>query len=288
MMSYSLFLGCYIPAMQPFAEAALRKIAPKLNINLIDIVGATCCPVPEISRLIDYETWLIIAARNLALAEANKKDILTLCNGCWETLMEAREELLKEPKLRSKVNEYLRTLNKRFVGSIEVKHFVQILVEDVGLDKIKENIKIDLGNLRVAVHPGCKLYKSENERFAQYLKDIVKAIGVQVVEYDIERVCCGYPLMLASVDKAINERSKWKLDAMKNNGADCIIVVCPACYDQFEKAQLALKDEGLEYNLPVLHLSELLALAFGLKPEDFGLNQHGVSCEGVLEKLKVK
>lgn len=285
MISYSLFLGCYIPAMQPFAEAALRKIAQKLNVNFIDIVGATCCPVPEISRLIDYETWLIIAARNLALAEESKADILTLCNGCWETLTEAREELLREPKLRIRVNQYLKSLNKQFTGSIRVKHFVQVLMEDIGLNKIKENIKVDLSKLKVAIHPGCKLYKSEDEKLVEYLIEIVKTIGVEAVDYEIERVCCGYPLTLASVERAINERSKWKLDAIKKSEADCILVVCPACYDQFEKAQLTLGDEGLEYNLPVLHLSELLALSFGFKPEEIGLNQHGISCEGIIKKL---
>lgn len=288
LVTYSLFLGCYIPAMQPFAEAALRRIAPKLDLKLIDITGATCCPVPEITRLIDHDMWLIVAVRNLSLAEAIGKDIITLCNGCWETLSEARDEFLKEERLRNKVNKQLKTLNKQFKGKIKVKHFVESLFEDIGLEKIKENVKVDLSNLKVAIHPGCKLYKSEDEKFVEYLREIVKATNANVIEYEIERICCGYPLMLASVEKAINERSKWKLDAIKSGGADCIVVVCPACYDQFEKAQLTLKDEGLEYNLPVLHLSELLALAFGIKPEEFGLDQHGISCENIKKKLGVK
>ena len=286
MAKYSLFLGCYIPSMQPFAEAALRKISPDLNIELLDIVGATCCPVPEIVRLVDDEAWITIAARNLALADSMSHDILVLCNGCWETLYEAREKLLHDVELRNKVNSNLKLLGKKFTGKAEVKHYTQVLVEDVGLDALRRNIKVDLKNLKVAVHPGCKLYKSDGEKLAKYLRDIVEALGVQVVEYGIERVCCGYPLMLASVDKAIHERTKWKLDAIKDANADMIVVACPACYDQLEKAQLALRDEGLEYNLPVLHLTELIALAFGYKAGEIGLDLHGISCMPVIEKLE--
>ncbi|RLE52169.1 MAG: CoB--CoM heterodisulfide reductase subunit B [Candidatus Methanomethylicota archaeon] len=209
-----------------------------------------------------------------------------MCNGCWETLFEAREELLHDSNLREKINKNLKLLGKEFKGAVKVKHCTQALVEDVGLDLLQKNVKVDLKNLKVAFHPGCKLYKSEGERLANYLRDIIEALGANVVEYGIERVCCGYPLMLASVDKAIHERTKWKLDAMKDANADLIVVACPACYDQFEKAQLALRDEGLEYNLPVLHLTELIALAFGYKPAEIGLDLHGISCEPVIEKLR--
>ena len=285
MPKYSLFLGCYIPAMQPFAEASFRKIAPLLGLELVDIEGATCCPVPEITRLMDYDAWLTIAARNLALADQLENDVVVLCNGCWETLFEAREALLHDSDLRSKVNLNLRVLGKQFKGSSKVRHYVEVIVEDVGLDRLRELVKVDLSGLKVAVHPGCKLYKSEGERLADYVFKVVEAIGAEIADYGIERVCCGYPLMLASVDKAIKERSKWKLDEIKSAGADLIVVVCPACYDQFEKAQLALKDEGLEYDLPVMHLAEFLALGFGFKPEEVGLDLHGIPCKSLLDKI---
>ncbi|RLE50159.1 MAG: hypothetical protein DRJ21_01915 [Candidatus Methanomethylicota archaeon] len=286
MAKYALFLGCYIPAMQPFAEASFRKIASLIDLDLIDIKGATCCPVPEITRLMDYDSWITIAARNLALADEMKNDIVVLCNGCWETLYEAREQLLHNEDLKNKVNLNLKLLGKTFTGESEVKHYVEVLVEDIGLDKLKENVKVDLSDIKVAIHPGCKLYKSEGEKLANYMFDIINALGVKIIDYGIERVCCGYPLMLASVDKAIKERSKWKLDEIKNAGADLIVVACPACYDQFEKAQLTLKDEGLEYNLPVLHLSELIAIALGFKPKEIGIDLHGIPCQILIDKFE--
>jgi len=286
MLKYSLFLGCYIPSMQPFAEIAFRKIAPQLDLELKDIEGATCCPVPEIVRLIDHDTWLVVAARNLALAEELGNDILVMCNGCWETLHEARSELLHDEKLREQINSFLKFSGKSFKGTVKVKHYSQVLAEDVGVERIRENVKVDLSNINVAVHPGCKLYKCEGGKAVKYMLEIVEALGVNIVDYGIMRVCCGYPLMLASVDKAIHERTKWKLDAMKKAGAEMIVVACPACYDQFEKAELALKDEGLEYNLPVIHLSELIALAFGFSPKEIGLDLHGVPFNHIFKELE--
>lgn len=285
MFEYSFFLGCYIPAMQPFAEASMRRISKTLGINLIDIRGATCCPVPEITRLIDEELWLTVAARNLALAEKIGRDILVMCNGCWETLYEVNEHLLHSKELLNKINANIGSFGLKYNGSIKVKHYVEVLFEDVGLNLIRENVKVDLSKFKFALHPGCKLYKMMNERGAYYFKEIVKALNVDIIDYGLERVCCGYPLMLYSVDKALRERTKWKLDSIKNSGADAIIVACPACYDQFEKAQLTFRDEGIEYGIPVIHLSELLSLSFGIPPKDVGLDSHGVSTEKIISSL---
>jgi len=285
MLEYSLFLGCYIPAMQPFAESSMRAISKKLGINLLDINGASCCPVPEIARLVDEDLWLTVAARNLSLAEAGGRDIIVMCNGCWESLHEAREKLVESSDLREKINVNLKEFGLKFNGTVKVKHYTEVLFEDVGLNAIKSNVNVDLSWLKVALHPGCKLYKMSGERGAKYLGEIVKALNVEIVDYGLERVCCGYPLMLYSVDKAMRERTKWKLDAIKNSGANAIVVACPACYDQFEKAQLTFRDEGLEYGVPVLHLSELLALGFGIKPESFGLNTHAISTENIIGRL---
>ncbi|MFQ6126825.1 MAG: CoB--CoM heterodisulfide reductase iron-sulfur subunit B family protein [Candidatus Heimdallarchaeota archaeon] len=284
--SYSLYLGCYIPTVQPFAELALRKIAPILGIELLDIKGTTCCPVPEIVRLSDEDTWLNVAVRNLSLAESMGKDIMVLCNGCWDTLTEAGEVLHEEPDLKVKINSHLSSFGKEFTGKVEVKHFVEVLVEDVGLDNLKKAIRRSLTELNVAIQYGCKFYKSENEKFIAYFDDIVRALGVKIVDYGVERVCCGYPLTLHSFDMAVEEKSKWKLDKLKEAKVDCVVLVCPACYDQLEKAQFMLRRKGVRYDIPLLHLTELIALALGFTPiEEIALDRHRIRCDPVMKKL---
>ena len=227
--SYALFLGCYIPSMQPFAEASLRRIAPSLKMKLIDMEGATCCPVPEIVRLADHDAWLYVSARNLALAESLGKDILAVCNGCWETLYEAREALVNDSQLLSDVNSHLGLLDKTFEGKVKVKHFLQVVVEDIGLESVKVAVKQPLSKLKVAVQYGCKLYKSPESKFVTYFDEIIEALGVKVIDYGAEKICCGFPLSLYSLDEAMEERAKFKLDKMQAAKADCMVTACPGC-----------------------------------------------------------
>jgi len=288
MKSYALFLGCYIPAMQPFAEVSLRKAAPLLSIKLLDIQGAACCPVPEIVRLADYDAWIYIAARNLSLAESVGRDLLVLCNGCWESLHESRETLLDNSDLRDEVNSRLSLLGREFTGKVKVRHFVEVMAEDVGVDKLRKAVKHPLANLNIAIQYGCKFYKSENEKFVTYFDDIVGALGAKVVRYGAERVCCGYPLRFHSLEASLEERSKWKLDSIKEAEPDCIVTVCPGCYDVLEKAQLLLKRRKLRYDIPMLHLTELIALALGFPPRDVGLDRHRIPCDAVVKKLGLR
>ncbi len=286
--SYALFLGCYIPALQPFAEAALRQMAPRLKINLLDIEGATCCPVPEIVRLADYNAWLYVSARNLALADSTGKDVMVVCNGCWETLHEAREALQNDSDLKTEINSKLKPLGKEFTGSAEVKHFLEVIVEDIGLKALKTAISKPLANLNVAIQYGCKLYKSPKEQLVSYFDEIISALDVNIVNYGAERLCCGFPLSLYSLDAAMQDRAKFKLDKIMTTDADCLVTACPGCYDVLEKAQLLLKRQGTRYDLPMLNLMEVMALALGFKPQEIGLDKHRIKTDALIKKLGLK
>lgn len=283
--SYALFLGCYIPALQPFAEASLRQIAPRLNMKLIDMKGATCCPVPEIVRLADHNAWLYVSARNLALAESLGKDIMVVCNGCWETLYDSREALINNPTLMAEVNSKLLPLGKEFEGKIKVKHFLEVIVEDIGLKSLKTELKQPLSKLKVAVQYGCKLYKSLDEKFVSYFDDIIQTLGVKTVKYGAEKLCCGFPLSLYSLDKAMEERSKYKLDKMQTAKVDCMVTTCPGCYDVLEKAQLLLRRQGIRYEIPMLNLIELIAIGLGFQPHEIGLDQHRIKTDALITKI---
>lgn len=283
--SYALFLGCYIPALQPFAEASLRQIAPRLNMKLIDMKGATCCPVPEIVRLADHNAWLYVSARNLALAESLGKDIMVVCNGCWETLYDSREALINNPTLMAEVNSKLLPFGKEFVGKIKVKHFLEVIVEDIGLKSLKTALKQPLSKLKVAVQYGCKLYKSLDEKFVSYFDDIIQTLGVKTVKYGAEKLCCGFPLSLYSLDKAMEERSKYKLDKMQTAKVDCMVTTCPGCYDVLEKAQLLLRRQGIRYEIPMLNLIELIAIGLGFQPQEIGLDQHRIKTDTLITKI---
>ncbi len=139
-MKYALFLGCAIPIKYPGFEAATRLVCERLDIELLDL-PFSCCPPPTSLKLVHYDSWLALAARNLCLAEEAKVDLLTLCSGCVNTLKEANLVLKRSDSRRRKVNKILEEHNHQFKGSIEVTHILDVLYRDTVAGKIfKEKV----------------------------------------------------------------------------------------------------------------------------------------------------
>ena len=285
-MAYDLFLGCVIPARLPFLEASSRKVFEKLGIKLNDVDGFSCCPDPTGIELLDHKTWLALGARNLSLSNKNG-GIVSFCSGCVETLKGVNYYIRKDPTLKDEVNKILKNVGKKYNGTTNVKHFAEVLYENI--DKVRENVVHPLNGFKVAVHYGCHyLRPSEiinwDDPFEPItIDEIVRALGADSIDYDLKMECCGNPL-----DKSDKEISLQmidnKLKSIQESGANCVTLVCPACFQQYDFNQRELsKDKEVGYNFPVFYLSELVALAFGFKPEELGLNFHRVRASSLLE-----
>ena len=277
MKRYSLFLGCQIPLRIASVEIAARKLFQKLDVELVDLKGYSCCPDPVVSRTMDRKMWLTLSARNLSLAEEVGLDLVTLCVGCYETLAEANAILKHEPETKKEIDEILSRFGRKYEGKVKVRHFVEVLFEDLGIGKIKEEVKKPL-KLRAALHYGCHLFRSEEGediwRKSEMMKELVQATGAEVVDYGIERLCCGFPSMHADEEFSLKSRLLPKLREIDRAKADCVVVVCPACTIQFESGQVLLRRYGFKYNLPCIYLSELLALASGIPSAELSLDFH--------------
>lgn len=291
-MKYAFFLGCVMPNRYPGLEAAMRRVAEVLGIELLDIEGASCCPPPGVVKSFHKPTWLAVAARNLSLAEALNADAITLCSGCYGTLKDANIVLKEDPAMRDKANAILHTFGKKFRGSIDVKHIVEVLYYNVGIKKLREIVKKPL-NLKVAVHYGCHLLKPKKYRRVEsserptLLDELVEAIGAKSVPYRDKMMCCGAGGGLRSSFPDVSmDIAKEKLENIKNAGADCVITPCVFCHLQFDIGQIDIRNKlGLQFNIPVLHYVQLLGLALGLQPEKLGLYSNAVSTDSVIKKL---
>ncbi|MFX1470588.1 MAG: CoB--CoM heterodisulfide reductase iron-sulfur subunit B family protein, partial [Promethearchaeota archaeon] len=268
-MSLDLFLGCVIPARLPFLEASSRKVFEKLGIKLNDVEGFSCCPDPTGIELIDHKTWLALGARNLSLSN-NNGGIISFCSGCVETLKGVNYYIRKDPKVKDDVNKILKNVGKKYDGTTNVKHFAEVLYENI--DKVRENVVHPLNGFKVAVHYGCHyLRPSEiinwDDPFDPItIDEIVRALGADSIDYELKMECCGNPLDKS--DKGISLKMiDNKFKSIQESGANCVTLVCPACFQQFDFNQRELsKDKEVGYDFPVFYLSELVALAFGFKP----------------------
>jgi len=272
---YAAFLGCVIPFRIPSIEAATRKVFDKLGVRLRDLPGLSCCPEPITSRIVDYRTYLTLSARNLAIAQKAGLDLVTVCNGCYETLVEAHEAL-KDEKTRGDVNRLLSELGYRYDGGVKIKHVVEAL-DEIGVDRIKEHVSKPL-RLRAALQYGCHLFRcAEGDdiwKKPNMMKRLTAVTGAEVVEYGLERLCCGYPTMTQRRDFSLEHRLLPKMRRIQGAGADCVVHVCPACIVQFESGLVLLRKFGASFQLPMIHLIELIALSMGVTGEELALDVH--------------
>ena len=291
-MKYAFFLGCLIPAREPNYENSVRKIAPELGIELVEMEGANCC-APFSIQSVDYASWLALAARNLCVAEEMGLDILTLCNDCYESLLMTNTILKEDKETRNKVNEILSDVGSKFRGKINVKSFIDVLREDVGLEKVKNSVKEPFNGLKVAVQPGCHLTKPRRIHFGEWrdisaLEKLVEATGAKSIDYERKEACCGGPLRGVN-DEVAMRVAKQKLDCIRNSGAECVVTVCPFCYLELDMGQLEIKRHlKEEYNLPILHFAELLRMAMGMKLEDWEIGIHRIPLTKILNMKEEK
>lgn len=290
MTSYALFLGCTIPARQPNYELSARKALAKLGIELVDLANMTCCAPPPVQS-IDFETGLSIAAYNICLAEEADLNMVTLCTGCFESLAMTNAMLMENEKLREDVNRILSKAGKEFQGSKEVKHYLQVLKDDIGVERIKQRVSKPLSNLKVASFSGChllrpsELLKFDEPERPRIFDDLIEALGAKSVEYRNKLKCCGGLLRGHSDDLALSI-AREKLVNTSKAGVDCISTLCPFCFIALDLGQLQVRSKFQEeYNMPVLHYAELLSLALGIEPRELALESHKVKVDKIMNKI---
>ncbi len=283
---YAHFLGCVMPTKMPWAESAIMKTLPRLGIDLEYLTKSTCCPRAGVWISVDKRVWLTLASYNLLQAEQAGRDVMVSCNGCYVTLYEANKLLKEDPKALEEVNKYLAAAGKHFNASVRVRHLLEVLYEDVGIERIRREAK--KLHIKVAIHPGCHMRIFPDGHLVKYFTELNEALTDEVVPYGLEQMCCGLQSNLADREFATYERAKRKFDAIKAQNVDALVLVCSGCYDQFERAISTLrKKDGYDFDVPVIHLAELLAISYGLKPDDFGMRyMRTAPVDKLIEKLE--
>jgi heterodisulfide reductase subunit B len=277
---YSIFLGCTIPASQIFVEKAIRLVGKKLGIDLPDVQGATCCPEPEISKTVSYDGWLRVAARNLSIAEQSSNALCLICSGCYATFWKANKAL-SNPETLIEINNQLRTIKRSYNHGVEVLNIIELLHDDIGIDKLKNYFVKRMNNVEIAIHPGCRILHEKN--LVEKMKTLITAMGGSIIEWKAQEMCCGVPSMYNDPEFALNERARRKVEDMRGVAPDCLVLVCPACYDMLEKAEISFLEP--EQLIPIVNLVEMLALAMGFSPDEIGMDLHRIQVSPLLEKI---
>ncbi len=289
-LKYAFFLGCTVPYREVSYEISARKVFDKLGVELAEMPEANCCGLPVDPA--NHEMTLALSARNLCLAEQQNLNIITLCTGCATTLRKTNKLLKTDKKMKDQINTILKEVGLEFKGTIEAKHMVQVLKEDVGFDRVKNAIQRPLTSLKVAEHYGCHLLRPvktqgwDNPEEPQEFKHLIELTGAKCLDYTDEAECCGYTI-IAIDDKVALQLTREKLVHIKEAGAQVLITVCPSCHLMFDVNQSRIERAFNEtYKLPVLHYTQLLGLAMGMSPDELAIKDLRVDTSSLLQALQ--
>lgn len=288
-MKFALQRCCTTPVFLKQYETSTDAILAKLGIELVEIKEFGCCGYPF--RNYGVRTYAACATRNLSLAEKNGLNIMTFCNCCYGGLKHADSLMKKDPALRRHTNETLGKEGLKYNGIVEVKHLLQVLYEDVGLEKIEGHIKRKYDGLNIGIHYGCHILRPR--RTAQFadpgtasvFDQLVKITGAQTVPWRIQSECCGSPMLGIDNELSTDLTEKKIRDALQS-GAQYLTMACPYCELQFDRVQRMLISKGNgNPTIPSILYTQLLGLALGIDAEVLGIDRNEVDISGILNFL---
>jgi len=285
---YTYFPGCSAEATAVGLGLSVQAIAKPLDMELIELEDWTCCGSTPYGSLDELES-ICVAARNLALAEKTRLDLITPCSSCFITLYQANIKLKDHPQLMAQINEALAVANLEYHGSVRVRHLTEVLVNDITPEVITTKIKRPLNGLKVAPYYGCQLvrpdYGFDDPEAPKSLDRLVACLGAEAVPFPLKNRCCGGSLIISEEDLVLGLLRKL-LDNALENGAQCIVTPCPLCQTNLDAYQSRVNSKfKTHYNLPVLFITQLIGLALGIDPESLGLNTNIISPSEVLDYI---
>ncbi|MSQ11827.1 MAG: heterodisulfide reductase [Dehalococcoidia bacterium] len=292
-MKFAFYPGCVARGGCPELYSSATAVADAFGIELDEMKGASCTGagvLQEKNRLLGD----CLNARTFAMAEQKGLPIMTICSTCQGVMAQAHARL-RDEAYRAQVNQVIGEEGLTYQGTVEIKHLLWVLAEDIGVDEVKKRVVRPLAGLRVAPFYGCYIVRptsvlgyDERPERQESLERIIEAVGASVVDFPGKTRCCGFPILTINEKASMGMVAKHTLDA-KQHGADCMVTPCPLCHLNLDGAQpRAAMQSGKDIDLPILHLPQLLGLALDLDTEILGLGRHIQTTFNVLMKVGVR
>jgi succinate dehydrogenase / fumarate reductase cytochrome b subunit len=290
-MKVAYWPGCVSRGFTPELHGSMAKVAPLLDIELVELDRASCCGAGVIAEH-NQELADTLNARTFALAQqVQGADIMmNICSTCQGAQSECQERLDANAEYRALVNRTLEPEGLHYDRGITNKHFLWLMVEEIGLDTIASKVKRPLKDLRVGPFYGCYIVRptdrlgiSDDLPRDTYLDQLIEALGGTVVDYAGTHKCCGFPIITMNKEASLKQAARHIGDALDAE-ADCLVTPCPLCHLNLDLQQpLAERYGGRDLGLPILHLPQMVGLALGLSPKELGLNKHVIRPTSVID-----
>ncbi len=276
-MDYTYYPGCSLESAHSSYNDSVKKIFSHLDCNLIELEDWNCCGATSYMSVKEI-VGFAISARNLALAEKHKRDVIAPCSSCYTILAKTHRYMKELPELHDKINECLKEGGLEYNLTVNVRHPLDVLINDIGIEKIKAKAKFTLEGLKIANYYGCQIVRPEkgfdDREEPMTMDNLFASIGAENVYYPMKVKCCGGMLMTTYEDVAL-KLSKEIIECAVDNKANCIVTTCPLCQMNLEAYQDEInKVYKTKYNMPILFFTQVLGLAFGFSDKELGIDKN--------------
>ena len=297
MNKFIYYPGCSMESSAHAYADSLTAIKDTLGLELIVIDDWNCCGATEYVGISPIPAYALIA-RNLALAAKNRNGTNTLmapCSACYLNLAKADFYMAERPILGAKVNEALAAGDLHYEpGTLQIRHLLDVIYNDVGLDAIREKVVRPLTGLRVAPYLGCMVPRPDYEhRWSDHehpieLSMLLMALGAEVVDFPLETACCGGHMTQIGPETAF-ELIHRLISSANQYEADIMVTVCPMCQMNLDAYQNETNRHfGTNYHMPIIFFTQLMALAFGMEAKQAGFGVEMVSANQALTRIGIE
>lgn len=281
-MKYTYFPGCSLKGLGRAYEESLLPVMRRLGVELTELDDWNCCGATAYMS-VDEREATVLAARNLANAEKNGgHDLLTPCSACYLVLNKAKHNIADFPEIRLAVDHALRSADLAYRGTAKVRHPLDILVHDIGLDVIKEKVVRPLKGLKVVPYYGCQVVRPyatfDNAWNPTTMDRLLTTLGADVVPYPLKTKCCGGSLT-GTVPEAGLRLTFILLQEAIRRKANVIATICPLCQFNLDGYHDQIVQRWGPARIPTVYFTQLMGLAFGLPAQQLGLQRNFIPFE---------
>ena len=222
----------------------------------------------------------------LAAIEQNGRELATVCNACYVVLRKTNKYMAEDSHLRDDIRQALQAGGMDYSGNVRVRHFLEILVNDIGEARIRSRVQRDMSGWKVACYCGCQLSRPfddlDHPEYPRLMERLVEWLGAAVVPFPLAAKCCGGMAMTTHPETGQVLTGKI-LKLASQRGAGCVATACPLCQINLEAYQDKVgRAVGACCQIPVLYFTQLMGIAFGLPPVELALNDNLTSLEPLL------
>ncbi len=279
-MSYIYYPGCSVKSTGKVYEESLLEVFKKLDTPLEEIKDWNCCGATAYFSIDETEAFAL-AARNLALAEMQSRsenlNIVAPCSACYLILKKTEDYLTHHDDLKRKVDIGLNEIGLKYEGKVHVRHPLDVVVNDIGLEAVSKKVTRPLRGLKVACYYGCQIVRPyrdfDHERDPKTMDELVKVLGAEPIDWPLKTRCCGGSLT-GTIEEVGLRLSYIILREVRRRGADLVITTCPLCQFNLECYQERINKEFNEkLEIPIIYFTQLMGMAFGITDKALGINR---------------